>query len=440
MRTPAFLSEIESPAWRSRLRAGIASGYGVTLTFALLAYVAGRSGITPHVHGIYAVIAFKLVANTIAWAGLRADRGVLWTQSLNTLADLLAMTGAIYLTGGPLSPLLAVYVITISVLGLLANTGITLLAAAVAFLMHLGVTLATYFGLLPFIPPPMSATVAPDGFQTIVALVYAAFMLGTSGLLTSRLTSSLRLRKERLRARTVELIAAREARTLLLANVTHELRTPLHGILGTLELFEAGLYGDVNEQASSAHVQMRRAAESLNKRVDDLLSLTRAEAGKLAVHTTQVDVPELLANVEGSVRWMVEAKSIELSVDRDESLSSLFTDRGKLSQVLLNLLVNAVKFTEEGGRITLRAMRRDDEVVFEVEDTGIGIPEDELASIFEAFYQVDGSDERSQGGVGLGLTIVDRMLDLLDGEFEIESRVGEGSTFRVVLPEGEPAP
>ena len=102
MRTPAFLSEIESPAWRSRLRAGIASGYGVTLTFALLAYVAGRSGITPHVHGIYAVIAFKLVANTIAWAGLRADRGVLWTQSLNTLADLLAMTGAIYLTGGPL--------------------------------------------------------------------------------------------------------------------------------------------------------------------------------------------------------------------------------------------------------------------------------------------------------------------------------------------------
>jgi len=433
------MREMESPAWRSRLRAGIGSGYAFAAAFALLAYIAGETGITPHAKGIYAVIAFKVLTNTLAWAALRADRGVFWTQTLNTNADLLAMTGGIYLTGGPLSPLLAIYVIVIAVLGLLANTGVTLLAAGIAFSMHLGMTLLIYFGVLPFIPPPMSASTALNGPQVVVALVYAAFMIGATGVMTSRLASYLRRRTERLRVQTDQLIAAREERTLLLANVTHELRTPLHGILGTLELFDAGLYGAVDDKGDEAHEQIRRAAQALSARVDDLLSLTRAEAGRLAVARERVDVRELLIALQGSVAWMLETKPMELTTECDASVRYIVTDRGKLNQVLLNLLVNAVKFTPEGGRIQLCAKPWEQGVAFEVVDTGIGIPEEEQRAVFEAFHQVDSGDERSHGGVGLGLTIVQRLLELLDGQLELESRVGEGSTFRVLLPRGEPA-
>jgi len=432
------MREMESPAWRSRLRAGIGSGYAFALAFGALAYVAGATGITPHVHGIYAVIVFKLVTNTLAWAALRADRGVLWTQALNTNADLLAMTGAIYLTGGPLSPLLAIYVIVIAVLGLLANTGVTLLAAGVAFAMHVVMTLSIYFGALPFIPPPMSATVALSGPQVAVALVYAGFVLAATGIMTSRLAGYLRRRTERLRIQTKELVAAREARTLLLANVTHELRTPLHGILGTLELFDAGLYGEVDDEGRDAHERIRRATESLNRRVDDLLSLTRAESGKLRRTIEEVDIPRLLASVEGSVRWMLDTKPLTLVVKSEPELGALFSDRGKLSQVLVNLLVNAIKFTPESGRVELSARRMGETVAFEVEDTGIGIPEEQQQIIFEAFHQLDSGDERSHGGVGLGLAIVRHMLSLLDGELQLESPVGEGSTFRVLLPLREP--
>lgn len=436
MHIPAFMRELEGPEWRPRLRAGIASGYAVALAFAALAYAAGESGIMPHVGGIYAVIAFKLVTNTVAWAALSAERGVLWTQTLNTNADLLAMGGGIYLTGGPLSPLLAVYVIVISVVGLLGNTGVTLLAATIAFSLHAAMTALIYFDVLPFIPPPMSDTTALDGPQTLVAVIYAGIVLGVTGVVTSRLAEHLRQRTERLRVRTDELIAAREARSLLLANVTHELRTPLHGILGTLELFDAGLYGDLQEPGVQAHERIRGAAQALGLRIDDLLSLSRAEAGKLDVRRGPVDIEDLLASVVGQLRWMLETKPIELIVECEPTLGTICTDRGKLSQVLLNLLVNAVKFTAEGGRVALGAERRGAKVVFSVRDTGIGMAPEQLEGIFEAFYQVDEGDERGHGGVGLGLTIVRHMLELLGGEIEVESRAEEGSTFRVLLPAG----
>lgn len=434
MRIWAFMRELEGPEWRPRLRAGIGSGYAVAFAFAGLAYAAGRSGIMPHVGGIYAVVAFKLLTNTIAWGALSVDRGVFWTQTLNTNADLLAMTGGIYLTGGPLSPLLAVYVIVISVLGLLGTTGITLLAATIAFSLHAAMTALIYFDVLPFIPPPMSDATALDGPQTLVAVLYAGIVLGVTGVVTSRLAEHLRQKTERLRVRTDELLAAGEARSLLLANVTHELRTPLHGILGTLELFDTGIYGDVDDKGVRAHEQIGHAAQTLGLRIDDLLSLSRAEAGKLEVKRAPVDTEELLASVAGQLRWMLETKNIELIIECEPALGTICTDRGKLSQILLNLLVNAVKFTDEGGRVTLSAERRGAKTVLCVQDTGMGMAPEQLETIFEAFYQVDEGDERSHGGVGLGLTIVQHMLELLGGEVEVESRLEEGSTFRVLLP------
>jgi signal transduction histidine kinase len=166
--------------------------------------------------------------------------------------------------------------------------------------------------------------------------------------------------------------------------------------------------------------------------------LTRAEAGKLRTTVECIDIPQLLSGVEGSVRWMLETKPLTLAVESEPGIGLLYSDRGKLSQALVNLVINAIKFTPEGGRVKLCARRMGERIAFEVEDTGIGIPEEQQEMIFEAFHQVDSGDERSHGGVGLGLAIVQHMLSLLDGELQLESRVGEGSTFRVLLPLGEP--
>lgn len=431
---PAYLQEMVRSDMRRNLYRGIASGYAFSAVFALIAVGANAVGLVDHAGGILAVIGLKVLTNSLAWLALRLDRAVLTTQFLNTNADLLAMTVAIYLTGGPLSPLLAVYVIVLAVLGLLANMGVTLLAAGLAYAMFVIMALLTYFGALPFVPPPLSESTTLNGTQLLVALGYAGFVLGVTGFMTSRLADHLRRRSARLEAQTDELMRAREARTQLLSNVTHELRTPLHGILGTLELFELGVYGETSPEGKEAHAQLRSAAEALRRRIDDLMELTRAEAGKLELRPEPVDVGELCTNLEGALAWMLESKDVHFEVERASSLRSLVTDRAKLQQVLVHLVQNAIKFTPEGGHVTLRVREEAEAVLFEVEDTGVGISADQREAIFAAFYQVDGTDERDVAGIGLGLAIVRRLVRLLGAELELESELGRGTSLCLRVP------
>jgi signal transduction histidine kinase len=244
----------------------------------------------------------------------------------------------------------------------------------------------------------------------------------------------LRQKERALEQRNSELVEAGKQKSQFMANITHELRTPIHGICGLSDLVETGVYGPVSAKQKEAHQTIKRSARSLLQLIDDLLELARADVGKLRYVPSEVDLGEVLRAVVSSVRWMQPAGERTVDVEIEDGLPGLLTDRGKLTQIVINLLANAVKFSPDGGRIALRARRAGESVEIAVADEGVGIPEDELQRIFEPFHQVDGSAERQVGGAGLGLAIVRRLADVMGGEVGVTSAPGKGSTFRVLLP------
>ena len=430
------MTEVALPHNRPSLWLGIWSGYGVAFCFGVLALGAGATGMIPHRWGFYMLLGLKLVTNTIALIGLKRDRWVLETQTLNTVVDVVTMTGAIYLTGGPLSPVFGVYLILIAVLAALTNIGVTIMATVLCWVAHSITTLLVYFGVLEAIPPPGSTGVLEGGGQVALAILYAAFLLGVAGLFTGVLVRRLRQKTASLEARTHELIRANHQRTMLLANLTHELRTPIHGITGLTNVLEAGIYGPVTDEQKDAFTSVQGAATQLLGMIDDLLALSRAEAGAMKLKLADVKVEELMETVLGSVQWMVGTKNLTLELKLEEKLPpKIVTDRGKLSQILVNLLVNAVKFTPEGGSITVLVGPRDPHgVEFSVTDTGVGIAREKLDHIWEPFEQLDSSDEREYGGTGLGLAIVKRLSRMISGRVSVQSEPGLGSTFELWIP------
>jgi signal transduction histidine kinase len=420
---------------RPKLRFGIRSGFLVGLGFAALAIAGVALHLVRFTWAFPILIGAKLVTNTLAWWSLRTERNVLEWNGLNTAADVVLMTGAIYFTGGPRSPLLPIYVIEITVVALLTNLGVTLLICAQVLACFAAMTILEAAGVIPDQPVPVDPTGGIGPRYAAVAIFYAAFVIGVPTFFTSSILRLLRTKERALEARTAELIEAGKERGQFLASITHELRTPIHGVQGLSDLIATGVYGPVTDKQKDACASIKRSAQGLLGLVDDLLALTRAEVGKLDVVRAPVDVAELIAQVAASVTWMLGTKRLALVTDAG-GVGVVESDRRLLSTVLVNLVANAAKFTPEGGRVSVRARRDDDALVLEVEDTGIGIAADQHAAIFEAFKQIDAGDEKGYGGVGLGLALVKRIVDLLGGRVEVESAVGKGSVFRVRVPSG----
>ncbi|RMG46580.1 MAG: hypothetical protein D6718_05425 [Acidobacteria bacterium] len=237
-----------------------------------------------------------------------------------------------------------------------------------------------------------------------------------------------------LQRRNEELERATRLKSQFLANVSHELRTPMNAIIGftTRVLRKAG---DVlpPKQLRNLHTVERNARQLLDL-INSLLDLSKIEAGRMEVHAERFRLSDLLQEVSDLLAPLASDKGLRFEVCGGAD-AALETDRGKLKQVLTNLLGNAIKFTEDGS-VTLEA-RLDAErgtACFVVEDTGPGIPEEALPVIFEPFRQVDGGDARRAGGTGLGLAIVREMVRLLGGEVSVASEVGRGTRFTVTVP------
>jgi signal transduction histidine kinase len=244
--------------------------------------------------------------------------------------------------------------------------------------------------------------------------------------------------KERdLEAKTAQLMSANTQRSQFVASMTHELRTQIHGVQGLSDVIAAGVYGPVTEKQKEACASIKRSAQSLLGLVDDVLNLARADANKIEARPSNVAIADLIDRVTASVTWMIGTKKITLDSEVAKDLPYVQSDDRWLAHVLVNLVSNAVKFTPEGGRVIVRAYERQsqDAVVLEVEDTGIGIAKTDRDRIFEPFRQGDGdSDSKGFGGVGLGLALVAKLTDLLGANVELDSAVGKGSTFRVIVP------
>ncbi len=261
------------------------------------------------------------------------------------------------------------------------------------------------------------------------------FLLTTAAIQISMATQNALLFAE-VKDKNAALERVNHLKSQFLATVTHELRTPLHSIIsyGGL-ILEGFLEGDLTSEQEE-HIQfMVNRAEDLSRLVDDMLDLSKIEADRLEVRPEPVRLEKNLLEVVNQLKPMANDKGLSLTLDVDENLPSALADSHRTRQVLLNLVSNALKFTEKGG-VTIRCkiLERYDILRISVHDTGIGISPAALDYIFEAFRQADGSTTRRFGGTGLGLTIARKLVELQGGEVAVESTVGQGSTFSFTLP------
>lgn len=227
--------------------------------------------------------------------------------------------------------------------------------------------------------------------------------------------------------------AASKAKSVFLANMSHELRTPLNSIINFARILISGLRGEVNEGQKDYLNRIRVSGEHLLGLINDILDLSKIEAGRVELHPEQIQLAELIQSVMATAAGLVKGKPIELRQELAADLSLVEADRTRLRQVLLNLLSNAAKFTDEGS-ITVRAVPNNGYVLVSVEDTGIGIAPEYLDTIFEEFQQVDSGTSRRYEGTGLGLAICRRLIELHGGRIWVESTVGKGSVFHFSLP------
>lgn len=245
---------------------------------------------------------------------------------------------------------------------------------------------------------------------------------------------SLDTRLGELAERNIALFESNKLKSQFLANVSHELRTPLTSIIGFAEL--------LREAASAEGGRMLRYSENIMSSgrmllgiINDLLDLAKIEAGKMELHLGQVDMVEMCRNLIDFMRPLADKKSLQLVANLAAEVPVIHSDGGRIQQILYNLLSNAIKFTPDGGLIELNLARHDDtRVEVAVRDTGIGIPAEELAGVFEKFRQLDDSMTREFSGTGLGLAISKDLVTLLGGSIGVASEVGKGSTFTVLLP------
>jgi signal transduction histidine kinase len=227
--------------------------------------------------------------------------------------------------------------------------------------------------------------------------------------------------------------AATEAKSNFLAVMSHELRTPLTAIIGYSELLQLGVPDAVTPRQHEQAERIEMSARHLLQLIEEILTLVTLESGERRVEREELNVNELLRRAAGIIEPLAKAKGLQMRIVSAADDPVIRSDADKLLQILLNLLSNAVKFTEKGG-IRLTATHRAEFLVFEVEDTGIGLDVEHLARIFEPFWQVERPITRRAGGTGLGLTISRRLADLLGASLEVESAAGMGSTFRVLFP------
>jgi PAS domain S-box-containing protein len=269
--------------------------------------------------------------------------------------------------------------------------------------------------------------------RDITERVRAEQSLKTNAESLARTSAELRAANEELQRRQGEIEAAMTARSRFYASMSHELRTPINAILGYSTLLLENIYGALNEKQSEGIQRTHRAAKHLLELVNDVLDLSKIEAGKIDLKMQPTTFPDLVEDLFVTVRPLADERGSTLGLEHEGAPQTITTDPRRVRQILLNLLSNAIKFGQ-GKPIVVRSHMRDDQH-FEVEviDQGIGIGAEDIERIFDEFVQI-GKGAQLQEGTGLGLPISKRLAELLHGELLVRSTPGEGSHFQLILP------
>jgi DNA-binding response OmpR family regulator/anti-sigma regulatory factor (Ser/Thr protein kinase) len=281
----------------------------------------------------------------------------------------------------------------------------------------------------------------PIGGQALAAHVRAFLRIRHNEKELRENEQRLRLQAEELREANHRLEEYNRLKAEFVANMSHELRTPLTAIIGFAQLVQLRTANEpVPSFCSDAFERILRNAQHLLALINDVLDVSKIEAGRMKVHREHVNITEVVQEAFGELQSLAQRKGLDYRLRVLTRLPLAYTDPLRVRQILMNLLSNAVKFTARGGIEVELTSAGDDRFRVIVRDTGMGIERESLGIIFERFRQADGSMTRAAGGAGLGLSIVRQIVELLGGEIEVDSSVGTGSTFSVTLPLTAPAP
>ena len=362
--------------------------------------------------------------------------------------EILGYTSIIYLLGGMEAAYLTpIYAALIVYVGVVAQKKVTFFITLMCASCFSAIVLLDYVGVLPHFATFKRPTL--PFVNQITQLFAINAMLFVVGFIASYTAQILRQTKKRLREQNLKLEKANQAKSDFLANMSHELRTPLNHIIGFTELVVDKNLGDLNEAQEEYLQDVLDSSRHLLELINDILDLSKVEAGKLELQLTRVRLRNLL---ESSL-IMVKEKALKREIKISNSLNgipdTITADERKLKQIIYNLLSNAVKFTPDGGQVTISAQKYNNEdkkdfavdkgesssIMISVSDTGIGINSNDLERIFKPFDQVETSKSSKFQGTGLGLSLTKRFVELHGGRIWAESEgEGKGSTFSFTLP------
>ena len=226
---------------------------------------------------------------------------------------------------------------------------------------------------------------------------------------------------------------ASKAKSDFLANMSHELRTPLNAIIGYSEMLMEEAEDDGLDTYSDDLSKINSSGEHLLTLINDILDLSKIEAGKMELHIEEFEFEKHLSQIEATAKPLVEKNGNKFVIEKPDNIKKLTNDQTKLRQILFNMLSNAAKFTKK-GTVTLAITESGDDIKFAVIDTGIGMNEEQLGKVFEEFTQAESSSSKDYGGTGLGLPISKMMTEMMGGRMDVESEAGKGTTFSITIP------
>jgi signal transduction histidine kinase len=285
---------------------------------------------------------------------------------------------------------------------------------------------ATARGQGPFVRPELHDSLF--AVQTFMGIVAVCFLI-----VATAIAERTRAQHALVAALAAEGVANR-AKSDFIASMSHELRTPLNAISGYAQLLDMEVHGPLTAAQRDAVARIERNQQHLASLVTDVLSFTRAEAGRFSVRLSRVMLADVIRALPQFIGPELHRKRLALDIDSVEDDLAVQADPDKLRQILLNLVANAIKYTDDGGQVEVAAARNGDNARIVIRDTGIGIPKDQIDRVFEPFFQVDRGHTRRYSGVGLGLTISRDLARAMGGDIELASEPGKGTAATLVLP------